>query len=106
MGIELQTPLLTIMANPGDDTPNLSTRELSRTLKYDTPTSTTTIAEGVINDTPRQPDYEAINDLIRKDLADIRKTQRREHAQMLVGLARCEELETKPESMDVPTKPI
>ena len=36
-----------------------------------------------------------MNDLMRKDLADLRETQRREHAQMMVALARCEKLEAQ-----------
>jgi hypothetical protein len=82
------------MTNSGDDTPDLGVRDLSRTLQYDTPASTT-LSEEITSDTPRQPDYEAMNNLMKKDLADLRETQRQEHAQMIAALARCEELETQ-----------
>ena len=83
------------MTYPSDDTSDPSTQELSRTLQYDTPGSTTTAGAGDEADIRRPLDYEAMNDLMRKDLAELRETQRREHAQMMVALARCEELEAQ-----------
>lgn len=81
------------MTTLGDDTPDLGIQDISRTLQYDTSGSTTT-EQRITGDARRPLDYEAMNDLIKKDLADLRETQRREHAQMMVGLARCEELES------------
>ena len=80
------------MTQPGDDTSDTSTRNLSRTLQYDTPASTTT-GQGAEAYARRSIDYKAMNDLMRKDLAEMRETKRRERAQMMVALARCEELE-------------
>ena len=61
------------MTQPGDDTSDTSTRDLSRTLQYDTLASTT-IGQGAEADARRSIDYEAMNDLMRKDLADLRET--------------------------------
>ena len=68
------------MTQPDDDTSDPSTRDLSRTLQYDTPGSTTTTGQGAEANMHRSIDYKAMNDLIRKYLTDLGETHQREHA--------------------------
>lgn len=82
------------MANPDEQTP-----ELGRTLHFDTPqtTSSNTVITEVSPSQTRthEPDYQAMFELMRQDLAELWATQRREHEMLITSQIRCQELETE-----------